>query len=252
MMLAALAVAVVGVIGAASVWYFLIRSDAPPEVSLSAAQQSVAAATAAPSTSGSAPATSATSVPSGNTGGSASTGLTGTWSLVRGQNTFVGYRVNEQLVGVGAATAVGRTQNVTGTLTFDGRAITAVEITANVATLASDKSMRDQALRTQALETGRYPNATFKLSQPISIAAVPADGQKVTQTVTGDLTLHGVTKSVQISIEGVIQGGQLIVVGSTRIQFSDFNIAQPRAAAVLSVEDNGVMEFQLVFAKAAV
>ena len=41
------------------------------------------------------------------------------------------------------------------------------------------------------------------------------------------------------------------MVGSTPILFADYNIAKPQAQAVLGVEDKGIMEFQLVFAKAA-
>jgi hypothetical protein len=42
----------------------------------------------------------------------------------------------------------------------------------------------------------------------------------VTQTVTGELTLHGVTNTVEIEVEGALQDGLLVVVGSTEIQFA--------------------------------
>jgi hypothetical protein len=44
--------------------------------------------------------------------------------------------------------------------------------------------------------------------------------------------------------------GQVVVVGSTEIVFADYQIAQPTAASVLSVEDHGVIELQLVFSRA--
>jgi len=40
------------------------------------------------------------------------------------------------------------------------------------------------------------------------------------------------------------------VVGSLPIVFADYDIQKPTSFAVLSVEDNGVMEFQLHFTKA--
>lgn len=227
----AIVAAVVLALGAGSVfavWYFFIRSDSPPAVSLEAALSSVT-----PQSTTSAPATS---------------DLTGTWQVVRGANSFVGYRVDETLAGFGANTAVGRTQDLQGTLSYDGRAITAVNVTANLDALASDRSQRDGALRTQAIETSRFPTATFVLTSSISVGT-PAEGQTVTQKATGNLTLHGVTRPVEISIEGVLRGGQLIVVGSTDILFADYGISQPRAATVLSVENHGTMEFQLVFSK---
>ena len=58
------------------------------------------------------------------------------------------------------------------------------------------------------------------------------------------------TNEIALEVQGVIQGGQLFVVGSTEIEFADYNIEQPRSAAVLSVEDHGTLELQLTFTKA--
>jgi polyisoprenoid-binding protein YceI len=224
----------------AAAWYFYLRNDAPPPVSLQSALQSLETTDGAANGS-----TTATNVSDDTTDD-----LAGTWTLVAGANSFVGYRVDETLAGVGATTAVGRTSDIEGSLEFDGSVITTVEITADLTTLASDKSMRDGQLRTQAIETNSFPTATFVLTSPIEIGDIPADGETVTQTVTGELTLHGVTREVELEVEGVLTNGQLVVVGSTVIQFADYNIAQPVSMSVVSIEDHGTMEFQLVFAKA--
>jgi polyisoprenoid-binding protein YceI len=216
----------------AATWYLLIRSDAPAPVSLAAAIESEASG--------------ADGVATQSDGD-----LVGEWSLVQGTSSFVGYRVQEELAGIGSTTAVGRTHGLSGTLIYDGSEIATVEISADLTSLASDKSMRDNALRTQALETGAYPTATFELTEPISVSEVPADGETVTQTVVGNLTLHGVTRAVEIEVQALMQNSRLVVVGSTEIEFADFNISQPRAASVLSVEDHGTMELQLVFERAA-
>jgi polyisoprenoid-binding protein YceI len=228
-----------GVAMAAGVWFFVLRSDAPAPVSLRSALEAIASPEV--SSTGSQPTAAVTT---------SDADLAGTWTLVKGANSFVGYRVNETLAGIGATTAVGRTSDVAGTLQFDGNAITSVEVTANLTTLTSDKSMRDGQLRTQAIETNRYPTATFSLTSPIQIGDVPADGETVTQTITGKLTLHGVTRTIELKVEGVMQNGQLVVVGSTVVQFADYDIKQPSSVAVVSIEDHGTMELQLVFAKA--
>jgi polyisoprenoid-binding protein YceI len=176
--------------------------------------------------------------------------MAGTWRVQQGQNSFVGYRVQEELAGIGTTTAVGRSNVLDGTLNFDGDKITAATVTADLTQLKSDKSMRDNQLRRQSIETDRFPNATFALSSPINVNDVPANGEKVTQEVKGKLTLHGVTKDVTLQAQGVIEGNNVVVVGSTTILFADYNIAKPQAQAVLGVDDKGVMEFQLVFAKA--
>jgi polyisoprenoid-binding protein YceI len=226
--------AVAGIALGAAAWYFILRNDAPPPVSLQSALEAIASPEA-----GSNAALS-----------NSDADLTGTWTLVQGANSFVGYRVDETLVGVGATTAVGRTSGVEGTLEFDGNAITAVEVIADLTTLTSDKSMRDGQLRTQAIETSRFPTATFVLTSPIQVGDVPAEGEAVKQTIQGELTLHGVTRAVEIEVQGVIQNGQLVVVGSTVIQFADYDIDQPTSMSVVSIADHGTMELQLVFTKA--
>jgi polyisoprenoid-binding protein YceI len=236
LLLSGVGLAVAGVAMGAAAWYFVLRNDAPPPVSLESALEAIASPEAATQTSG--------------TISESDADLAGTWALVKGANSFVGYRVDETLAGVGATTAVGRTTDVTGTLEFDGSTITEVEITADLTTLASDKTMRDGQLRNQAIETSKFPTATFVLTSPIEISEIPADGETVTQTVNGELTLHGVTRAVEIEVEGVLQNGQLVVVGSTVIQFADYDIEQPVSMSVVSIEDHGTMELQLVFTRA--
>ena len=66
-------------------------------------------------------------------------------------------------------------------------------------------------------------------------------------TATGDLTLHGVTREVQIPMEGQLVGDRVAVVGSLEIVFADYDMDTPSAFIVLAIDDHGIMEFQLVF-----
>ena len=199
------------------------------------------------------PAASVGTLPSG-AGSTLAAGLDGSWAVDTSLGSFsdfsdswVGYRVDETLAGNRANTAVGRTPDVTGTLTMSGTQITAVEITADLTTLESDDKRRDGQLQRQALETARFPQATFKLTSPIELGAAPSDGQAITATATGELTLHGVTKTVQVPIQARLSGDVVTVVGSIEIQFADYSIDQPTSFAVLSIEDHGTMELQLHF-----
>ena len=80
---------------------------------------------------------------------------------------------------------------------------------------------------------------------------MPAEGATVQATGTGDLTLHGVTKSVQIPLEARLQNGVITIVGTLPILFADYDIDSPQSMMVLSVEDNGVLELQLQLTRAA-
>jgi polyisoprenoid-binding protein YceI len=234
----------VAVLGGGALWFFFLRPSGPPPVSLG----SLGATTAAPAGS------------AGSGGGAAScaspaAGIGGTWttdaaaSSASGPATFVGYRVREELANIGAAEAVGRTSGVTGSLVIDGTTVTNAEITADLTTLQSDSHNRDRQLSNQALETGTYPRATFTLTAPIELGSVPAQGQVVNVTATGDMTLHGVTKSVQIPLQTRLEGSTIAVAGSLPVAFADFGIVKPQAMVVLSVADNGTLELLIHFTR---
>ncbi|HEX7498388.1 MAG TPA: YceI family protein [Candidatus Limnocylindrales bacterium] len=164
-------------------------------------------------------------------------------------SSWVGYRVQEQLAGIGGHTAVGRTPKVNGTLTLAGSTVTAVSISADLTVLSSDSAQRDDQLRRQAIETDTFPTTTFVLTQPIALGSLPADGATVSATATGNLTIHGVTKSVQISIQAQRQGGIIAVAGSIPIVFGDYGFQGPSSFAVVSVNDHGIMELHLLFTR---
>ncbi|HEX7495346.1 MAG TPA: YceI family protein [Candidatus Limnocylindrales bacterium] len=164
--------------------------------------------------------------------------------------SWAGYRVQEQLVGVGGHTAVGRTPKVSGSMTLTGSIIDNVQITADLTALASDDSNRDGQLQRQAIETGTYPTAMFKTIQPIDLGTLPADGKIVSVTATGALSLHGTIKTVQITLQAQRRGGIIAVAGSVPIVFADFGIKGPNSFSVVSVDDHGIMELHLLFTHA--
>jgi polyisoprenoid-binding protein YceI len=97
-----------------------------------------------------------------------------------------------------------------GTITFD------------VTKLDSGDDRRNASLTTSYLETAKYPTMTFVIRK--------VDGTAQAFTLTGDLTLHGVTKSVLLkgSIVGVatIRGKRQVgYTASTTIDRRDFGIS---------------------------
>jgi polyisoprenoid-binding protein YceI len=230
------------VAGVAGIAYLFLRPAAPPPVG--AASQSPAAST---------PAGATATTPAGESPGPVGDPA-GTWTIDPSvgsfsdfSSSFVGYRVVETLANLGANTAVGRTPDITGSLTMDGTTIAGVEVTADLTTLQSDDNRRDGQLERQGIQTGTFPTATFTLSSPIELGSSPVDGQAVSVTATGELTLHGVTKTIQVPVVATRSGDVVTVTGSIDIAFADYNIERPSSFAVLSIEDHGLMEFQLHF-----
>jgi hypothetical protein len=54
---------------------------------------------------------------------------------------------------------------------------------------------------------------------------------------------------VTVDLAAQLEGNVLVAVGSLPITFADFGVRAPTAPIVASVEDRGVMEFQLYFTK---
>ncbi len=210
-------------------WWFFLKSDPEPR----------AAITLTPTTT---PVTVA-----GQTGSA----LDGTWTVSPGDSrNFVGYRVTEKLVAsVVESEATGRTSDVNASLKIDGTTVSDVTVTANLTSLKSDNSFRDGRIQSQGLESSKFPEGKFVLTEPITLSAQPAVGETITVQATGDFTLHGVTKPVTIELQGRYDGKNVQVVGSLPIAFSDYGITAPTAPAVASVDDNGEMEMQLFFVK---
>jgi polyisoprenoid-binding protein YceI len=252
-------VAVLALVAAgAGLWYLFLRPAGPAPVALGTPAPTTAANAAAsedPATD--APSAAATDAGPVASAAAAGDGIAGTWtvdptvgSFDDFSGSFVGYRVQETLANIGATEAVGRTPDVTGSITVDGATITTAELTAGLTGLRSDNDRRDGQLRRQALETDQFPTATFVLTSPIDLGGEPAEGQVIEVTAFGDLTLHGVTKAVEIPLQARLQGGVVTVAGSLPIVFADFGMAKPESMVVLSVEDNGVMELQLQLTRA--
>ncbi len=229
----ALTLAVPLILGGFAAWWFVLRTDAPAAVSLDSAVAGLSGGGPASSTSATSAATTS-----------------GTWTVdttianADGTGTFAGFRVEEELVGIGATTAVGRSGNVTGTLTVVGTEVTAAEFTVDLADITSNDSRRVRAINS-ALGTSQFPSATFVLTEPFDVGSVPAEGERISASVVGDLTVHGVTRSTTVAIDAQVENGVLVLVGSAPVTFSDFGIATPSAPIVASVDDHGVIEIQL-------
>jgi polyisoprenoid-binding protein YceI len=178
--------------------------------------------------------------------------LDGSYRAASGDaQSFVGYRVQEELAAVGVeSTATGRTSEVTGSFAIDGMTVKDVTVDANLLNLKSDREMRDNRIKTLGLESEKFPQSKFVLTEPIDFKSVPDVGETVRATAKGDFTLHGVTRPVSIPLEGRWDGRDIQVVGSLDVRFADYQIDPPNIGGFVSVKDQGVMEFQIFFRKA--
>lgn len=171
--------------------------------------------------------------------------LDGVWQVSEG--SYAGYRVDEVLNGTDV-TVVGRTEDVTGDVRVQDLAVTAAEITVDVASIATDEPNRDAYFRDNALQVSEHPTASFRLTEPVAAEAEPEAGDETTVEVTGELTLHGVTRPVTAQMDASFDGGSVRVAGSIPVTFADFDVEAPNLGFV-SVEPEGFVEFLLVLEK---
>jgi polyisoprenoid-binding protein YceI len=211
-------------------------------------------------TSGSPPPAALDPAPSTTTGGATGASQAqgdgtaspeGTWQVSQDGSSFVGYRVKEQLAFLNSPNeAVGRTKAVTGTMEVAGDSVEQVRIEADLTQLTSNETRRDNAIRQNGLESEQFPTATLELAEPIKLAATPAEGEDVRGQGKGRLTVHGVTRGVDLDLRGRWTGETIQVVGQLPVKMSDFQIEPPRIGPVVSIEDSLTIDFNLVFERA--
>lgn len=172
--------------------------------------------------------------------------LTGLWMVTDGSE--VGYRVKEVLGGVDTE-GVGRTDDVSGSLTIQGTSIIGTTFEVAVATITSDSTRRDSQFAGPIMETAVYPTATFQLTRPIELGTIPAPGTTISAVAVGELTMHGVTRDVSFEVSARIDNGIIGVLGGIEVLFSDYDIDNPSNGFV-TTGDNGLIEFVLAFARA--
>jgi polyisoprenoid-binding protein YceI len=97
----------------------------------------------------------------------------------------------------GVSNVHGRFGKVTATIALNDADITksSVQATIDVAGLSTGQEPRDNHLKTDAFfDVGKFPTATF------TSTSVAKGGSGL--TVTGNLTLHGITRPVTLDVEG--------------------------------------------------
>lgn len=191
--------------------------------------------------------------PSPTAGTTAGGDPAGTWTV--GEGSKVGYRVREKLAVLTAESdAVGRTSDVTGSLTIERGddetlTATALMIEVDMTTLTSDESRRDRRMRTMGLETNTFPKASFKLTNPVAVPKEAESGSIVKLTLTGSLTLHGETRDVSIPVDARGSGDRMEVSGRLLITMADYRIDPPNIGGFVSVHDSGTLEFTIILTR---
>jgi polyisoprenoid-binding protein YceI len=115
--------------------------------------------------------------------------------------------------------------------------------------LKSDDTRRDSQIKAKGIETTKFPSASFELSSPITLPALPKLLDEIPTKALGRLTLHGVTKDVTLDLTARWSGDRIDIAGHTDIVMADYGIDPPSIAGIVSVQNHGVLELQLMLTR---
>ena len=123
----------------------------------------------------------------------------------------------------------GKTNQVSGTIVTDPSkpAASSVTLAVDLGSLDTGVELRNREMREKYLETPKFPKATFK-SVSVDGPASFAPNQPADIKVTGDFTLHGVTKRMTIPVRVVlIPDGRLHATSQFDVKMPEFGIDVP-------------------------
>lgn len=167
---------------------------------------------------------------------------TTTWKIDPA-HSGIGFRIRH----LGVSNVRGSFSKVNGTVALDEKDITKshVEATIDTTTVNTNEPARDKHLSSpDFFDTAKYPTITFKST------AISNIGGKL--TMTGDLTLAGVTKPVTLALDGPAtptkgpRGGTVSGFSATGvIHRSDFNFGSKYTAPLLGDDVNFTIDIEM-------
>jgi polyisoprenoid-binding protein YceI len=194
------------------------------------------------------PTASPTPAPTATPAASAAAGSV-TFTVATGSKAIV--RVTEQLADrQSLSDAVLTSDKVTGEFALqpDGTFAPSSKITVDLNALASDNRQRDNFIKMDTLNVRQFPTAVFVPTKTEGLTVpLPASGD-LSFKLTGQMTIHGVTKDVSFDVKAKRSGSDLTATATVTpaMQFGTFGMTQPRVFTVLSIKDEIRLEVQLV------
>jgi len=170
---------------------------------------------------------------------------------INSSESEVRFKINEVLRG-NPFTVVGTTKAIEGYVdlnTFSPADTSIGSIRVDAGTLKTDDSRRDGMISRFILQATEAENRYITL-QPRNVS-INADtietGQSYDMTIVGDLTVRGLTRSVEFSGEFTLTDENTLKgTATTVILYPDYDIAIPSVPFVASVDDEVVLEIDFV------
>ena len=117
------------------------------------------------------------------------------------------------------------------------------EVSCQAATLLTGVEGRDEEMR-KRLETERFPQLRFQM-RDFQVGALDRAALTVTGTVSGDMTIHGVTRPLTVPVRVAVDPSKRVVLeGEAQVRMSEFGV-EPPTVGPITVEDQVKLWFSL-------
>ncbi|MCY4045625.1 MAG: YceI family protein [Cellvibrionales bacterium] len=140
----------------------------------------------------------------------------------QGAHAFINFKIQH----LGYSWLTGRFNTFEGSFDYDAKAPekSKIEVLIQTNSIDSNHAERDKHLKGKGfLDVHKYPTAKF-----VSTKYTPKDTE--TGTLTGEFTLHGITKTIKIDVKKIGEGAdpwggyRVGFEGTTRIKLTDYGI----------------------------
>ncbi|ALC05839.1 hypothetical protein CDES_07130 [Corynebacterium deserti GIMN1.010] len=180
----------------------------------------------------------------------ATTDMNGTWDVVPGgipNSTSVGFTFAEILPGEEKITS-GSTAGVSGEIVVEDNTLLSGLVTVDMTNISTDQEKRDINVRMKLFHTEQFPEATFEVTEPVDLSALPDTGTVAQVVIPGELTIHGETNAVAPTFDVLRTGDQVIVASDIEINRLDYGVETPEFLAA-KIDESGEINLRIVLEK---
>jgi polyisoprenoid-binding protein YceI len=97
----------------------------------------------------------------------------------------------------------------------------------------------------QSLKSRHYPNIEFLF---VSLDEITSQKGEFSATISGNVTIAGITKKISLPFSGIVKGNQMDIKGSASLNMDDFRIKPPTAMlGIIKAEKDVTITFNLLF-----
>jgi polyisoprenoid-binding protein YceI len=133
---------------------------------------------------------------------------------------------------------------ISGDLVISGKKVQSLKVDVPVKSIKSNEKLMDKKTY-EAFDAEKHPTITFQL---IDAVVQKSTAEDIDVTLTGNLTMAGVTKKISINTTGkALKAGTFQFTGSIALKMTDFKMKPPTAMlGMMKVGDAITLKFSIV------